>query len=323
MEQHTQELLENGVNPWQEKLEKQGLDFSIKEKFLKTPDLNFKTDHKTNLIIETNDVRIHLVKNLSDCIKNGKKWALVYSDVDNLKTANTRYKRPFGDMVIKYGAAEITQFVDSVGISPNVDVLTTTDTRAADECSVWLFGLSDKEIAKLRYSSKLQNNDVRISEPEYSFSTSKTIIAYDDPRIQEELKKTQEFLASDKNNLAYDFYQHSIKEIAENDVARTKIEKDLDRLRNLPQDRLLTDVSMKSFISKIVETFGNSRISDKLLDVLLKLTSAQTAISISKSSESKKVFIDLLKEIGVSEKQINTAKTPNDLLEIFKDLFGF
>ena len=33
-------------------------------------------------------------------------------------------------------------------------------------------------------------------------------------------------------------------------------------------------------------------------------------------------LINLLKEVGVSEQQINEAKTPDDLLNIFKSLFG-
>ena len=313
-------------NPWQNKLEKQGLNFTIiPEGFLNKPDINFQLDEKTGFIMENKDMRMYLIEKISDSIRTGRKWAVVYADADNLKTANTKYGRPFGDMVIAYGAAAVTQLINKTKINSNTKITTTKEGHAADEYSVWLFDISDEDIEKLRNAINANlHHGTHAESPEFNFyfSISTAILTYDDPRIQGQLEETKSFLASGENRLAYDFFQNSIKDIIEDDVATIKIEKDLNRLGSMPQDELLTNTNMDMFIKGIVSIFGDSRLSEPLLTVLLKLVSAKTVTLKLADPARQEVFVNLLKEVGISEQQINEAKTPGDLLNIFKSLFG-
>jgi GGDEF domain-containing protein len=320
MESNIQEDIP-GKNPWQEQLEKQGMNFSIPDRYRDALGLPFPHDEKTGLIIESDLVRTDLASRLSDSIRHEKTWTMVHADSDNLKVANTKVNHLFGDMVIKYGAATLTQAIDRAKIGSNVKIFATRDAHAGDEFSIWLFYLSDDEINKVRH--EINNiSAIKTKDPEFNFSISSAMIAYNDPRIQENINQTKKFLAKDKNVISYNFYQHSVKEIAENDVGKIKIEKDLDRLKDLPEEQLLTSINMGKFIKSIVDTFGNSRLSDKLLDVLLKLSSAQTAIIMSNKDDSKNAYKLLLEGVGVTKEQIENAKTSNDLLNIFRSLFG-
>ncbi len=328
MEQKTQahEALADRKNPWQNKLEEQGLNFTIiPGRFLEIPKLNFQIGEKTGLMVENRDMRFYLINKVSYSIRNEKKWAVVYADTDNLKTANTKYGRPFGDMAILYGAAAVTQLVNKAKLNPNAEIIPLRENHTADEYSVWLFDLSDEEIKKLHNEIDLNlHNGIHVNRDElmFHFSISAALMAYSDSRIQGQLEETIRFLASGDNRLAYDFFQNSIKNILEEDVAEIKIEKDLDRLNNLPQDELLTETNMDKFIKGIATIFGDSRLSEPLLTVLLKFASAKAITLKLAESARQEVFINLLKEVGVSEQQINEAKTPDDLLNIFKSLFG-
>jgi hypothetical protein len=324
MESTNQETPTSVKNPWKETLEKQGIDFTIPSHILTGTDIFEKTkivDEKTGLRIENDQLRTHTVTLLSDCIRNGKNWAVVYSDGDNLKEANN-ISREFGDMAIVYSAAKTIQAIEKSNLGPNVKIITSRQEDAGDEVVVWLFDVSNQDLQNLYREIDLIQAPTKINNPSFRLSTSTAVISNDDRRIQAEINNSKPWLLADNSRLAYNLYQHEIMDRAEKDVKLKKIDKDIDRLKDLPENKLLTANNMDTFIKAISETFGNSRISDKVLEILLKLVSAHSAIVMSKNPDCESAYKFLLKGVGIDDKQIESAKSTEDLLKIFQGLFG-
>lgn len=312
----------NITNPWQEKLEKQGLNFAVPQQLL-TQEIppGVQRELKTQLPIEEDALRIHFARKLSECIRDGKKWTMIYTDIDNLKVANTTYDRNLGDMVIRYGAATTGQALVDAQLSPNAQVFIARQAHAGDEITAWILDVSDDEIQRIKESVKKAETPKKLDGPNFSFSFSSAVISSNDERIAESIKTTETWLNQNNTRVAFNLFQE-VTEMADQDVKMAKMAKDLDRLENIPEQELLETVPVDKFVDMLVNSFGNSRISDGLLRVLLKLTSAQTIVAMTNSLEAKEAYIDLLKGVGIKEEQIKTARTPEDLLQIFRDLFG-
>jgi hypothetical protein len=313
-----------GINQWKEPLEKQGMSFEIPSSFLTPPNVPSEMivrDEKVGLGIENDRLRTHLVTELSKCIRENKKCFFVNVDGDNLKAANN-VNREFGDMLIINTAARTLSAIEKSNIKPSTKIIALREKDAADSVVVWFFDTSDQELADVRQQIELIQQPVKVDNPGFIFSISASVISSDDPRIQKELNDTKIWLQTKETNLAYDFYEHAVKDLADKDVKFKKIDKDMGRLSQLPVEELLTTDNMQLFINAITNTFGDTRISHKVLEVLLKLTSAQTALVLSKNQNSKDAYMKLLKDVGITDQQITTAKTTGDLLKIFQELFG-
>lgn len=316
-----QPIINERVNPFERQLVDQGFNFDIPKRILgneKLPE-GTKRDRLTNLLIEDDALRTVVGRRLSRAIRDGENWAVVYGDADNLKLANNRYNRRMGDMVIRYGAAAVTQAVDLTNFGDQVEIIAARPGVTADETMIWIFGLSDNELQTLLKNLEDTGKPTESQNPQFRFSVSATAVSSKDPRIQDKLRTTKEHLTQAHDRISYDFLS-DVVDIAEIDVRNIKIIKDLERL---PVGELLTDhVLLRNFISILKEDLGNSRISDQLLETICKLVSVQTVKALGKSPTTKGNFTLLLQDLGINEQQLKNARTPEDLMRLFESMFG-
>lgn len=317
--QSTQEPISQ-LNPWKETLEQQGINFEIPPRFLELPpDIHIENrDRNTGLAVETDTLRRDIAVALSRCIRDGKNWAVVYSDVDNLKQANEKIDRDFGDMVIRYGAASTTRAVEEVDVSPNAQVIATRRGQAADETIIWLFDISTEELERLEKKFKEPETSTEVRDPNFTFSTSTVLITSNDPKIQEQIEQTKSWLKETDDRIAFEFYQ-TLTTIAETDVKLLKTAKDLARL---PIEQLLTVEGVNGFIEVITQNLGNSRIGDELLETILKLTGTASIKAIIGSIKNREAYQLLLQELGISEEEVRQNGDPRKMLSLFERLFG-
>lgn len=314
---HTPEPEIKPTSPWRQKLEAQGVSFNFPEGQPLVGVL-VRRDGKTGLPIEDDPIRKNIASGLSDAIRNGQKWAFAYVDVDNLKKANDNVERPFGDMVIVYGAAKTAQAVESSNLSKDTSVSITRPTDAADETNVWVFNLSDEEQQRMQENIKAAEEPLELQDPPFSLSLSSAVITSDDPRIQNELNKAKLWLLQDDDRIAFDFYEE-VKNIANKDTILLKTAKDLKRI---PHEQMLTAQGVQEIISVLTQEFGNSRISEEALELILKLMSAQAARVVVMSVKNQTAYQHLLEELGVSKEQIENNGSPEKLVDLFKSFFG-
>ncbi len=308
------------INPWFEKLTQQGLDLTIAEKHrqIVAPIGGLVRDELTGLYIENDHLRTFLATKLGNCVSNGKKFACIYSDADNLKKANTQHGRDLGDMVIIDATAHLSQSLEKVGLSDQVKTYFHREKQGADEIVIWLFDLSEEQLTRLKKQFTEVDSSRTIKNPDFTFSTTTVVLDGEDPRLANYYKETANWLTANNSEIPYDFYQ-KIKNTADFDVKLIKTSKDLVRL---PMDQLLTTVNIHKFIEILVSNLGDSRISSQLLEVICKLSSIEGVLSVMGSQEYEQQYKLLLEKLGITKEDLTKAKTPKMLLDIFQDLFG-
>ncbi|MDO9028421.1 MAG: hypothetical protein Q7U68_06135 [Candidatus Roizmanbacteria bacterium] len=130
------------------------------------------TDRLTGLPILNNETRNILVNDFSNAIKNNSRWVCLYADADQLKTANTKHGRGFGDVYIKWESALITQTINDLHFSEEMIIRVIRPTYAADEIIIWLFNLQEKDFEKTHKLQELISQQQRIDELDFTFSLS-------------------------------------------------------------------------------------------------------------------------------------------------------
>lgn len=305
----------------QTKLEEQGVNFAIPPRFKDITNLptGLNKDTKTGLIIDDEkELRTFLASKLTAAIREGKDWAIIYSDADNLKKANTEYGRELGDMVIKYGAARITQAVEKTNLSSDAEVIAARQTHAGDEVVTWCFNVTEEEIKRLKEVIRESEEGVRVADPNFTFSTTATVISSTDVQGEASMEETRLWLTEDSDRIAYEFYQGIVNR-ADNDVKLLKTAKDLARL---PEGEIATADGIKKFMEIIIGNLGNSRMGDELLEVIMKLTSVVAVKSLGKNTKFNKMFRKILAKFGVDEKALTEARTPDALMRLYSSIFG-
>lgn len=237
--------------------------------------------------------RNYIVTRLADCLRSGERWAVLLSDLDQLKVANN-IGRDFGDQYIRWGAVQIKNLIRASGISPQAEIVLIRATGAADEYVVCFFGIDDEDVKKIQGIMDGLRQELPTGINDFTFSSSAAIVFDDDERIAKEKIKTRLMFKNQKDGIApqnpdyadlepvYDFFSY-IKEQADAVCHLQKIKKDLDRLpiSQLAHERVETIVRM------IVEKFGGTRISPLLLRKIIELTSVTAVSEIIPQLESE------------------------------------
>lgn len=307
-------------DPLTEKLQAQGIDFSMAKRIVSSENFPMEVivDPKTGLVIETDSVRAYIATEFTKAVTNGKKWIAIYADADNLKHANAQYGRQFGDKVIQYGAATVSQIIDRANLSRSVEILATRQDSAGDETSVWCFGVEDDEIERIKQEIKKRSEGDEVTNPPFKFCVTIAAITNDDPRVQEVLQKTKEWARSNSRRPAYQEYQKIVSTL-DSDVREIKIAKDLERL---PTNGLVEQQGLQETMRLMTTELGDSRISAALLDVLLRLQSVQTVRLLGQNSLFREKYLNWLQTVGVDEEELRHLKTPEDIRNAFRNLFG-
>ncbi len=261
------------ANKFEQPLREKGIPLDVPERFLDTTNLPDGThiDPRTGLPIEDGAFRTALAEQFSDCIRRGKNWMMIYADVDNLKSANTKHGREFGDMVIKYGAAQITKALTDIPFSEETQIIATRQTGAADETVVWLFDISDEQISQIERNMASVNEPVTITDPPFTFSTSAVALPSRDNPMQAEIESARTYLGNNPTAIAYNEYQQ-IKNLGDSMAHAMKEEKDQERM---PREQLAAADSQEA-TAIIVESLGDSRIGNNLLREALDIVGNKT-----------------------------------------------
>lgn len=308
-------------NPLEAKLANQGIPLKVPDRFKVVPSelSQLARDEKTELYINDDHIaRQYLAGRLTDSIRKGKPWALISSDADNLKKGNSDHGRAFGDMVIRYGAAAITQALQSVELSEHAEIIAMREATAGDETTIWCFNITDEDIVKLESVLPGAGTPHETQDPKFSFSISAGIISSQTPQNEEALRETQQWVTENPSRIAFAFYQGATEKV-DYMIKLEKLAKDMERL---PLDEILTLKGMNNFVELIKNNLGDSRISKNLLDILLRLGSIQAIVSLKERVSNEAAYTVMLAELGVDENRLREANTIEARVAIFRDLFG-
>lgn len=316
----TKELIaDEPKNPFEQRLIEQGIKLEIPPRFTTTDKLPVGThiDPLTGLPIEEDAMRSLIAQTFTDCVRTGRKWLMVYADVDNLKLANTRHGREFGDMVIKQGAATILQALESTQLSDNVTSYAVRQTGAADETILWVFDPSEEDIQKIKDSMDNASKKVVSSDPKFSFSTTCTVIASNDETSQTFINSAREFSENNPEKIAYEDYQ-ALKERADVEVKIQKVAKDIERLT---ADTLIKANNFEAIREIILEELGDSRISKVLLDRIIDLSQFEQALKFRRAIPNTEIFRSIAIN-SIPENWINHLLSENPREGFYKELLS-
>lgn len=307
---------------WRSVLQNRGLLLQSHQKF---QDVNWlpiearSIDRLTGLPVLNDEVRNILIGELSQCVRNNGKWACINVDADLLKTANDKPElgRSFGDEYIRWETATVTDALIKIPFSDETTIRVIRPTRAADEIIVWFFNLSDEDMKKIPQVQKLIGISIPIPELSFNFSLSTGLLTSDDPTIKDSLVDSQQWLLSRPEAQAFKLFQR----IEDKTGELAKIEKIAKDLYRLPLEELIKQENISSLITIMKNNLGGSRISGHLLELILKLQSVQT-IRLLNGHLDKETYRKMLIDLGVDVNLLNNIKSPEQLVNIFRDLFG-
>ena len=307
-------------NKWRYVLMNQGLILHPSSKFKDVSWLPAgvrSVDSLTGLPILNNETRKVLIGEFSECIKNNGKWECINIDADQLKTANSKYGRGFGDEYINWEVAITTKAIEDAALSNTATIRVVRPTHAADEAIVWLFNLSDDDMQKMQKLQESIGITVPIPDLSFTFSLSTGLIKSDEVSIQKSLSDTKNWLTQDKERSAFDFFQ-TIEDKTDELAKLEKISKDLYRL---PLSELMKQQNISLLIKVMTDNLGGTRISEHLLELILKLQSIQT-IRLLGNKVDRATYITMLQALGVDEADLNNVESPEALVKLFRKLFG-
>lgn len=310
---------------WEASIVGQGVNLDIPQQFTDSsrfPPGSTLPDRLTGIPIETNVVRQIIAKNLGDCVRNNQLWACLYSDGDQLKVANTKVDRDFGDVFIKWTTAQITQGIKD-DLPPNLHnkVVIVRPATGSDEVLVWFFDITPEESRLIKVlQQKLDSTSQGIHHPPFTFSQTVTLISPEDEDIKKQVNETRDFLEGDAARTPLDLYK-LVEDEGDRRVKEAKIDKELFRLSNLPPEELIQPPNLTSFIALICSNVGGGRVSESVLETILKLQSIQT-IRLLQNKVPRTIYEKMLRDLGISEKDLAQAKTAGALVGLFQQMFG-
>ncbi len=265
------------LNPWIDKVRGKGINLTIPPRFFRN-DLPEQThiDPLTGLPIEEDGMRIRVASELSNVLRLGTSWALIYADADNLKSANTKYDREFGDTVILESSSRITSAISQLNLPDSVQIFVTRQTGAADETVTWIFGATSEQMAQIRQAMAQAQEVKQMQDPDFSLSTSIAMLTSEDPALEGNVTAAKEYLAKDPRNVAFDIF-NELKQLADDEVKLIKIRRDIERI---PVERLI-GASGREEVNKILnEQLGDTRIGKLAFQAVLEIEHFETILEL-------------------------------------------
>ena len=317
-------------NHWIEKVTKQVGSLDVNPRYLSIRQQNpgenasvnsSRRDELTGVFNETDNMRTFIASRLGRTIKEGEKWVCIYADVDNLKAANTKIGRPFGDAIIKWGAKQVSNTLDQVDFNDATEIYFIRSKDGADESMVWIMGLEDNQIEALSRGLNKAQEPIILKDPVFTLSTSAVLISSEEPSLKEEIKKTKDWLEKkdeETRSVPFNFYQQ-IKNKVEVVVKGSKIIKDLVRLSGTHIMEKFAEIDINALVELFVNDFGDSRISSDLLKILFEIVSIKSVIT-PQMAKGAAAFVQVIapQELaGPGEKM-----PPERIHQIFQDIFG-
>jgi GGDEF domain-containing protein len=226
-----------------------------------------KTDRLTGLPVESDEIRTALAKQLSECIKSGKGFACFYSDLDQLKTVNTRFGRKKGDMYLTWGADVVQKGLQSVIDANRTEVFPYKFAHTADEVGVWLFDVTPEDVERIKMVAHGLNEEARddINHTPI-FSVSNAFISSHDPEIAPLLPFEKRRLSEDEEALTYDVF-NKILSLGDKRTMEIKDAKNDRKYNSIVFSNELSDEQKSQAIE---DEFSDIRIGKELFKKICK-----------------------------------------------------
>ncbi|PIY70151.1 hypothetical protein COY89_02590, partial [Candidatus Roizmanbacteria bacterium CG_4_10_14_0_8_um_filter_36_36] len=230
------------VNPFEKGLRDLEIPLDIPTKYKNTlshliNNSSLTIDELTGLPLETDEVRRKVANQLGICLRAGKKFAVIYTDTDNLKQTNTVHGRDLGDMVIKYGVAVAAGIIEKTQFNSEAEIYFFKPTSAADETIIWVFGVSDEDLNNIKKAID-EIRPIKVDNLNYVFSTTSSVVDSQHPDIAAIVDETTTWFKGNESRIPFDLYQE-VEKKADSINHQLKIDKDLNRLS--PEELIKAD----------------------------------------------------------------------------------
>ena len=218
-------------------------------------------------------------------------------DFDNLKPGNDTISKPFGDAGIVADATDLVRTIGEIDFG-DAEVVVTRLTGAADETAVWVFGISDADIERLKDTAATSNRTKRLSiDPPFTLTSSTAVISSKDENLRAIFEDKVPLLSEEQGESAAFTLYNTIHERAETKAKLLKIAKDLARL---PAREASEADHVNEVINIFTESVGGTRISSRLLRTLLIMIRDETRLIDRKYSMNDEQFLASL-ELSAEE----------------------
>lgn len=225
-------------------------------------------DRLGGILIETDENRKQLVREVKEVIKNGTDILVIHSDVDWLKYLNDSVGRDLGDEAIKHSIFTVAGEVDKTFPEDGkLKIRLFRDTHSADETWFYLLGLSKEHLNLLEKLKEQITTKPQIPLPnksERGISFSVGFSHSGEKRYEDLLELTKLSLEANQLDLPFDFF-NQLKQDASEQAHEIKTGKILKIVGKLDEQENLGD-----FIEGAVKELGGLRLPSTILRNLLE-----------------------------------------------------
>ncbi|OGC93223.1 hypothetical protein A2876_04955 [Candidatus Amesbacteria bacterium RIFCSPHIGHO2_01_FULL_48_32b] len=281
-----------------------------------------ESDRLCGLPVMNDKVRDWLITRTASCVTNNQAVVVLEIDSDQLKAANTKVARQFGDEVIRYGAATGARLLDQAQLS--CQIAAVRPGSSPDETLFFLFNPSPEDLNKIPAVRSAANAAKKVTVPDFkgksvdfTIGNSCGIASTRDIRHSAVTTETKQLLETGQIRQASALL-HSLQEHAE---STTKGIKALHELGDIPIEDLLK-LSIRNLMDTVAEKFGNTRVSPAGLRIIMMITSIITSRSLSeKSSQSDTSLQPTMAQLESELKDKRATNSLRKIVTAFNSLF--
>lgn len=232
-------------------------------------------DRLAGILIETDENRTQLVREVAETIKNGTCILVIHTDVDWLKYLNDSVGRDLGDKAIKHSIFTVAKEIDEAfPQDTELKFRIFRDTHAADETWFYLLGLSKEQLdflGKLKEQISTKPEIPLLNEVGRGISFSVGFSHSGEKRYENLLEETKLVLENNRLILPFDFFNQLQKDASE-EAHEIKIGKILKIV-----DKVNKQKNLEGFIENAVKELGDLRLPSKILRNLLEEVAERTS----------------------------------------------
>lgn len=288
--------------------------------FSRYPTETTQPDRLTGIATETDAMRLMLIRNLTHCVRDKKRWGLLYADGDQLKVANDKYSRELGDKFIKWTTAHVATSLERLPDHLQKKAILVRPKDGSDEVQVWFFDITDDDIKMIdTIKSYIGQAERKIRGPGITFSASTSLIVNGQQDIKEYEEDAQAILERQPDALLGRFYEY-IGFKADGKVKEMKLNKELSGLAGFTERELGEISDMAAFIAAVRRNYGGKRNSGELLMTVQQINAAYF-IKALRYKLPPIFYRQFLGHLGLSSQDVMSTATVEALLQIYQRVF--
>lgn len=243
-------------------------------------------DKRTGLPLETDDMRTAATSRLGEAIMQNEGFACLYTDSDNLKSANY-ISHDLGNSIIRSDAARICALLQKMNL-PDGSTYVMRQAEAADETIVWVFGLTDDQLNELRdkidaFSRQRIRFNVDGGEGDHDDEKSELILSTTAASVDSRHEHFRERIATTKQWMEEQsaagndvIPRNQYKEIMQYVDDQTKLLKIAKDIARVPVEKLGAAVGRQRVKELLSDTIAQTRVSRPLAWTILSIMEDRT-----------------------------------------------